>query len=270
VADRVCCNALGDLKGTLANSPAATFNLANCAETNGRTSEAVRLLDKYLEMAPKALDAEETRARIADLKSLVSLPGQNGVEVRRLYASGYGALAQRKYDRVLADFTKAGDLAPEFALTKWKLGLLYEAMGNVGRARENFRRFQQLGSDQTAKDDAALHLSTLDAKHTKYGRRGRRGRGHSGRAVEPVDEIDLQRFRKRSALRTARARAKKKEQAKAKGRVAGFALPYPFAQQQLARASEHLQIALALFPLGAAANELMGLVYCRRTTAVPR
>ena len=102
------------------------------------------MLEKYLEMSPNALDAGEVHARIADLKSLLTLPGQNGVDVRRLYASAYGALAERKYDRALADFTKAGDLAPEFALTKWKLGLFYEAMGNVDKARENFTRYQQL------------------------------------------------------------------------------------------------------------------------------
>ena len=39
------CDALGELKGTLVSSPSATFNLANCAETNGRTAEAVRLLE---------------------------------------------------------------------------------------------------------------------------------------------------------------------------------------------------------------------------------
>ena len=65
----------------------------------------------------------------------------------------------------------------------------------------------------------------------------------------------------RSALRARRARVKKKEQNKARNRVGGFAIPFAYAQQQLARASEHLQIALALFPLGAEANELMGLVF---------
>ena len=138
------CNALGELKGTLATSPSATFNLANCAESNGRPAEAVRLLEKYLELAPTALDAGEVHVRIADLKSLLTLPGQNGVDVRRLYASAYGSLAERKYDRALADFTKAGELAPEFALTKWKLGLFYEAMGNIDRARENFIAYQKL------------------------------------------------------------------------------------------------------------------------------
>ena len=255
------CNALGELKGTLATSPSATFNLANWPETNGRPAEAVRMLEKYLEMTPNTLDAGEVHARVADLKSLLTLPGQNGVEVRRLYASAYGSLAERKYDRALADFTKAGELAPDFALTKWKLGLFYEAMGNVDRARENFTAYQQLSSDQSAKDEANLHLSTLDAKRAKY-----------DEEIDEAEDIVADLFNRsmnltfngpenRRALRAKRARVKKKEENKARGRVGGFAIPFAYAQQQLARASEHLQIALALFPLGAEANELMGLVF---------
>ena len=43
-----------------------------------------------------------------------------------------------------------------------------EALGKIDRARENFTRSQELTSDQSAKDEATLHLSTLDAKRTKY------------------------------------------------------------------------------------------------------
>ena len=46
------CNSLGELKSVLTTSPSALFDLANCAETNGRATEAVRLLGKYLEAAP--------------------------------------------------------------------------------------------------------------------------------------------------------------------------------------------------------------------------
>ncbi len=256
------CNALAELKGTLIASPSVTFNLANCAETNSRTTEAVQLLEKYLEMSPAALDGEESRARIADLRSLLTLPGQTGVDVRRLYSSAYGDLAERKYDRARSAFAKAGELAPELALTKWKLALLDEAMGNVDLSRENFSRFQSLTSDQSAKDEAALHLSTLDAKRAKY-----------DEEVEAAEDIVSDLFNRgmnltfngdenRSSLRAKRARVKKKsDRSKAKGRVGGFAIPYAYAQQQLTRASEHLQVALALFPLGAEANELMGLVY---------
>jgi tetratricopeptide (TPR) repeat protein len=255
------CDALAELRSSFANSPSTTFNLANCAETNQRTAEAVRLLERYLEMAPNALDAEESRARIADLKSLLALPGQNGVEVRRLYGSAYGALAERKYDRAQAAFQKADDLAPEFALTKWKLGLLYEAKGDIDRARENFTRYQQLTSDQSAKDEAGLHLSTLDAKRTKYDEEVDAAGDIVADLFNRAMNLSFNGSEKRSALRAKRAQAKKKEQNKARNRVGGFAIPYAYAQQQLARASEHLQIALALFPLGAEANELVGLVF---------
>lgn len=255
------CNALGELKATLVSSPSATFNLANCAETNGRAAEAVKLLERYLEMAPSALDADESHARIADLKSLLTLPSQNGIEIRRLYASVYGSLAERKYDRALADLIKASDLAPEFALTKWKLALLYEAMGAVDQARENFTRYQQLTSAQSALDEAALHLSTLDAKRKKYDEEIDEAEDLVADLFNRSMKLAFNGSENRSALRSKRARVKKKEQNKAKNRVGGFTIPFAYAQQQLSRASEHLQVALALFPLGAEANELMGLIF---------
>ena len=256
------CDALGELKVTVVRSPSATFNLANCAETNGRAAEAVRLLEKYLEMAPAALDGDEAHARIADLKSLLSLPGQNGIEIRRLYASVYDSLAERKYDRALTDLNKAGDLAPEFALTKWKLALLYEAMGDIDRARENFTRYVQLTSEQSAKDEAALHLSTLDAKRSKYDEEVDAAGDIVSDLFNRAMNLTFNGSENRSALRVRRARVKKKEdEGKARSKVGGFAIPFAYAQQQLSRASEHLQIALALFPLGAEANELMGLVF---------
>jgi len=254
------CDALAELRGNLANSPSTTFNLANCAETNQRTAEAVRLLERYLEMAPNALDAEESRARIAELKSLLDLPGQKGVEVRRLYGSAYGALAERKYDRAQAAFHQADELAPEFALTKWKLGLLYEAKGDIDRARSNFLRYQQLAPDQSSKDEAALHLSTLDAKRARYDEEIDAAGDIVADLFNRAMNLSFNGSEKRSALRAKRAQANKKEKNKAQNRVGGFAIPYPYAQQQLARASEHLQIALALCPLGAEANELLGLV----------
>ncbi len=255
------CNALGDLKGALVNSASGTFDLANCAETNARAAEAVRLLEKYLELAPAALDSREVHARIADLKSLLSLSGATGIETRRLYASIYGALAERRYDRALADLSKASEVGPEFALTKWKLGLLYEAMGDVDGARTNFTRYQQLSPEQSAKDEAALHLKTLEARRTKYDEEVDEAEDIVSDLLGRAMKLPLNGSENRSALRVKRAQVKKKEQAKARNRVGGFAVPYAYVQQQLAEAGEHLQIALALFPLGAEANELMGLIF---------
>ena len=255
------CNALSDLKGAMVNRPSGVFDLANCAESNGRAAEAVRLLEKYLELSPSALDGDEVRARIADLKAQLTLPGTSGIEIRRLYASIYDSLAERKYDRALADLQKASALAPEFALTQWNLGLLYEAMGNVEKARTNFTTYQQLVAEQKAKDEAALHLSTLDAKKKKYDEEIDEAEDIVSDLFARAMKLSFDGSEKRSALRVRRARVKKKEENKARNRVGGFAIPFAYAQQQLGRASEHLQIALALFPLGAEANELMGLVF---------
>jgi len=255
------CNALADLKTTLAGSAAATFNLANCAETNGRTTEAIALLEKYLEMAPGALDGDDVRARIADLKLLQAVPGATGTEIRKLYASVYTALAERKYDRAMVDLKRANEVAPDFALTKWKLGLLYEAMGDVDGAKENFTRYQQLTPEKSAKDEAALHLSTIDAKKKKYDEEIDEAGDIVSDLFNRKMNLTFNESKDRSALRAKRAVVTKKDKNIAKGRVGGFAVPFPYAQQQLARAGEHLQIALALFPLGAEANELMALVF---------
>jgi tetratricopeptide (TPR) repeat protein len=256
------CTALGELKSTLAATPSGAFDLANCAEINGRDAEAVKLLEKYLEMSPEALDRKEIHGRIADLKSLLALPGQKGIEVRRVYASLYGSLAERRYDRSLADLNKAAVLDPDFPLTAWRLALLHEAMGNMDHAKETFAHFQQLSPEQSSKDEAALHLSTLDAKRTKYDEEVDEAQEIIGDLFNRAMNLTFNGPENRSALKAKRARTKKKDDAKKAGnRIGGFAIPYAYAQQQLSRAAEHLQVALALFPLGAEANELMGLVF---------
>jgi tetratricopeptide (TPR) repeat protein len=263
------CDALSNLKTTLVKSPSATFNLANCAETNGRTAEAARLLESYLELAPAALDGEEAHARIADLKLLLGLSGQNGSEIRGLYASVYNSLAERKYDRALEDLNKADHLAPEFYITKWKLALLYEAVGDVARARETFTSYLQLASEQGGKDEAVLHLDTLAAKRSKYDEEVDAAGDILSDLFNRAMNLSFNGSEKRSALRARRARVQKKaDESKARGRVGGFAIPFAYAQQQLSRASEHLQIALALFPLGAEANELMGIVFMQANDGV--
>jgi tetratricopeptide (TPR) repeat protein len=256
------CNSFEELKSALANSPALIFDRANCAEDNGRPAEAVRLLQKYLELSPNALDADQARERIAELTSLIALTGPNAPEARRLYTSAYGSLAERKYDRALAAYKRANQLFPEFPLLYWKLGLLYEAMGDVDQARVNFTRYQELTPDQNAKNDTNLHLTTLDAKKSKYNEEVEEAEDTLADLFNRGMNLTFNLDENRRAIRAKRARIKKKQDRKKdQNRVGGFAIPYAYAQQQLAYAGEHLQIALALFPLGAEANELMGLFF---------
>ena len=255
------CGALEGFKGPAASSAAVTFNLASCAESNNRPDEAARLLRHYLELAPKALDAQQVNSRISELEQLKALPSQNGSEIRRLYASASRGIEERQYDRVLMDFTKAENLEPNFALTHWKLGLLHEAMGNVRVAKQEFGRYQELESNASERQRADFHLQTLDAKRQKYDEEVSEAEDTIAdlfnRAMNLTFNNGLQ---DRSALRVQRTHYKGHENKNAK-KLAGFAVPIPYAQEQLSSAGQHLLGALSIFPLGAEANELMALIY---------
>jgi hypothetical protein len=103
--------------------------------------------------------------------------------------------------------------------------------------------------DQSARDEAELHLVSLDARREKYDEEVGEAEDIIADLLNRAMKLTFNGSDKRSGLRSKRAQVKKKgDQAKARNRVGGFAIPYAYAQQQLARASEHLQVALALFP----------------------
>jgi Flp pilus assembly protein TadD len=189
------------------------------------------------------------------------LPGTIGNEVRKLYSSGSRAIEERRYDRGLADFTKAASLAPDFALTQWKLGIFYEALGNVQQARDYFTRYQKLTPNPDDQHPVDLHLTTLDARRAKYDE-------EVGAAREVLTDLLDRGLNLNFAQpggrghRPERAHAAgKNDNKKTKKQVGGFAVPYAYAQEQLGLAADHLQLALSFSPLGAEANEMMALVY---------
>jgi tetratricopeptide (TPR) repeat protein len=252
------CTALQSLKEALASSPAAVFDLANCAEDNNRPDEAMRFLRRYLELAPNALDAAKVKQRIVELDALKALPTQSGAQVRALYASAERSIEEFQYDGTLMAYTKAADLLPDFPLTHWKLGLLQEAMGNVAEARKQFTRYRELEIDAEAQKRADFHLGVLDAKREKYDEEVSEAEDILSNLLNRAMNLTFNGLENRSALRARRAQYKKGNAAR---KLGGFTVPLPYAQQQIASASQHLQAALALFPLGAEANELMALVY---------
>jgi tetratricopeptide (TPR) repeat protein len=121
-------------------------------------------------MRRKASERSSASApRAGAASSVVQKPCSKGNwQVRGLYASASRFLEERKYDGALADFERAADAAPEFAPTAWRLALMYEAMGNVDRARKSFTLYRQLETNPAGQQEADLHLDTLDAKRGKY------------------------------------------------------------------------------------------------------
>lgn len=252
------CTALQSLKEAGANSAAVTFDLANCAKDNNRPDEAIRYLRHYLELSPKALDAARVTQRIAELDALKALPALSGSQVRALYAVAERSIEEYQYDGALIAYTKAAELLPDFPLTHWKLGLLQEAMGNVAEARKQYTRYRELDTEPETQKRADFRLGILDAKRDKYDHEVSEAEDTIADLLNRSMNLTFNGLENRSALQARRGKYKKGNPSK---KLGGFTVPLPYAQQQFAAASQHLQAALALFPLGAEANELMALVY---------
>jgi tetratricopeptide (TPR) repeat protein len=256
------CQALTAFKGPIADTPAITFNLANCAEDNDRPADAAVLLQHYLEVAPAANDADRVRTRIVKLNELAALPGPAGTQVRGLYASSSRSLESRKYDAALVDFQKSAEVAPEFAPAEWRLALMYESMGNVDEARKHFTLYRKLESNPASQQEADLHLETLDVKRTKYDEEVDRATEILSDLFNRSMNLTFNGMENRAGQHKKLAKERAKVAQKHKIRlIGGFGIPFAYAQQQLAEAGEHLASALVLFPLGAEANQLMALVF---------
>jgi tetratricopeptide (TPR) repeat protein len=254
------CQALKSVGPISAGSPTYSFDLANCAEENDRPGEASALLTRYLEMSPKAVDADRVRLRIADLNALTD---QKGSQVRAIYSLASRFLEERKYDRALVEFQKAASIDSSFAPTQWRLALLYEAMGDVERARQYFNRFRELESDAAAREAAGLHLETLEIKRDTYVKKVEAAESILSDLLNRAMNLTFNGMDDRAALHTLRAKATRKlyEEKGHFDRVGGFSMPHAYARQQLNEAGDHLSTALGLFPLGAEANQLMALIF---------
>lgn len=258
------CQALDATPAPAITTPALAFDLAICAEDNDRSQHAFDMLQRYLEIAPNATDAQRVRLRITDLEALLHLPDPQGTEVRNLYSAASRSLEERKFDRALAQFQKAAAAAPDFAPTHWRLALMQEAFGNVDRAREHFTRYSQLTSDASAQAEAQIHLDTLEVKKEKYDEEVSEAEDIISDLLNRAMNLTFNGMDDRAALYKQRQRAKQhqyKNKSKNLRQVGGVSVPFAYAQQQLSEAADHLSTALALFPLGAEANELVGFVF---------
>ena len=214
-------------------------------------------------MSPKATDSDRVRLRIADLNALADLPEQKGGQVRAIFSSASRSLEERKYDRALVEFQKAASTDPSFAPTQWRLALLYEAMGDVEHAQQFFTRFRELETDAAAREAAGLHLETIEIKRDTYDKEVDAAEGILSDLLNRAMNLTFNGMDDRAALYKQRAKATKKLYKKKQhlNRVGGFLVPFAYARQQLNEAGDHLSTALGLFPLGAEANQLMGLIF---------
>jgi len=162
------CAQMRQLQAGLLKNPAMLFNLAKCAESEGRLDEAARLLTDYRQAAPTAADGDEVQARLAVLKSLSALPGPKGTLVRTLYASAGKHVEARGYDQAIADYQKADEAVPEFAESKRRVATLLEAQGLVGRARTFWQQVLQADTIEESRQQTQFIMDGLDGETAQY------------------------------------------------------------------------------------------------------
>jgi len=162
------CAQMKQVQAGLLKNPGMLFNLAKCAEAEGRLADATRLLMEYGQAAPGAADADDVLAHLVVLKGLSALPDPKGAQVRALYASAQKHVEARRYDQAIADYQRADEAIPEFVESKRRLATLLEAQGQVDRARSYWRQVLLADTTEDSRQQTQLITDGLDAEKTQY------------------------------------------------------------------------------------------------------
>jgi tetratricopeptide (TPR) repeat protein len=252
------CEQTKQLKSIFPSDPAVVFNSGKCALEDAHPEDAAHQLADYLKLAPEALDKAEAALHQQDLLSLASLSGDSGQAVRQRFATAARYLDYRRYDRAIDEYERAAQALPDYPQTQWQLSLLYEAFGNVAKAREHLSRFQQLEPDPERTGKASSHLSTLEKRRAVYDANLSESEDIITGLLLPSIGLDTAGVRHKTKLtyrqwRWASHRYKEATRASQK-------LSQPYVERELDRAREDLESATELFPLGAEANELLALI----------
>lgn len=251
------CGQAAQLKDLAASNPAVAFDLAKCAEEDGRPEDAARLVGQYLLLAPQALDSSDAKILQQGWASLAALSGDAGAQVRLHYANAARYLDYRRYDRALREYEAAEKAMPDYAQTQWRLGMLHEAFGNVSSAKDHFARFRDLSTDDAEKTEASRHLDSIEPWRAEYD-------SDVADAQDMLTGLMLQSMGLSSEGQKHKTKLGKGQKKASKRYIkmmsADEAMSPPYVRSVLAHAQEELEEATALMPLGPEANELLALI----------
>jgi tetratricopeptide (TPR) repeat protein len=252
------CDQAKTLDISFPTNAAVVFNAAKCAEEDARPEDAAHQIAEYLKLAPEALDHTDAELLTQSWISLAALTGDAGQAVRKHFATAARYLDYRRYDRAIAEYEGAAQALPDYPETERRLGLLYEAYGNVAKAREHFSRYLQLEADPARKNVAEAHLSSLDRRRAIYDANIEEAQDILTNLLQTSMGLETEGTKHKTKLsyrqwRWASGRYKKATRATVR-------LPEPYVERELSHARENLEDASELFPLGAEAGELLGLI----------
>jgi tetratricopeptide (TPR) repeat protein len=247
------CQRLGELSFSLPQSSAVLFNLARCAEQEGKTEDAVQLFNQYLQTSPNAVDSPDVQLEIEDLKKLTAINDSKADGLRSLYATASRYLDARKYDRALDAYHRAETLVPGFPQTKWRLALIYEMMGDTVRAREYFAAYRALEPGFDEKTQADIHLDDLESKAKSYREKVEDARKQLTSLLHRAIGLD-------TSVNPPVYRDEVVDPLDMPGQTNGM-VAFDYVRSQLEQISKTLGAAYSIFPLAPAVNQMLGFVF---------
>ncbi|MGB6546784.1 MAG: tetratricopeptide repeat protein [Candidatus Acidiferrales bacterium] len=257
-AEEGLCDQAKELQAAFPTNAAVIFNSAKCADEDARPGDAAHQLAAYLKAAPDALDRADAQTQQEAMTSLAGLTGDTGQSVRQHYATAARYLDYRHYDRAISEYQAAEQALPNYAPTEWQLGILYESMGDVAKARQHLQLYGQLETDAARKSQADMHLASLDNRRSVYD-----GNVEDAQDILTALFVHAMGIDTEGAKHKAKLSHKEKKHASSRYQEATRAtgkLSEPYVERQLSLAQADVEAATEIFPLGAEANELLALI----------
>jgi tetratricopeptide (TPR) repeat protein len=186
------CAEIESLKDLLRDSPALTFDLAKCAEMEADQQAATDFLERYVSLAPGALDRKDVRVKLDFLSTLDEMKSTTGDLIRKHYANAARALEVQRLDIALDEYLAADKLAPGSPETQWRLGQLYESCGNTRRTKEILGDlYSNPAASAEQRQEAQAILDSVDSLRARYDRTIAEARASASDLKAQADHLSL-------------------------------------------------------------------------------
>lgn len=125
------CSAMAKMPGAVSD-PSGIFNMAQCAEYEGRLDESAQLYNQYLALEPEALDRDSVALRLAEIETV-----KNGnPSLQQKYHTGVRSLMTGAFNVANSIFRELAASGPASKFASLEVGILSVMAGRRMQARQ--------------------------------------------------------------------------------------------------------------------------------------
>jgi len=159
------CSALKS-REHISESPSGVFNLAQCAEYEGRLEDSARLYDQYLAMAPEALDRDSVALRLVEIG--VFKDSDPSSPERRQYQTGVKGLMTGAFNVANSAFQGLALSGPAGKVGWLQVGMISMLAGRREKARQYFGNLLTQETNTNMRDYIGQLLRNEEHDNTEF------------------------------------------------------------------------------------------------------